>query len=289
MYIGKVTACFSKRLNLNGGSSNYSMIQKILLFRNLIDNIPKNIGLYMVGVILLLANRISIEITEIGLGLAAFLILYSSIYVLNDLFDIDEDMKSGEKIDRKPLAKGTVKKNEALMFSGFLLAVGILFSILLNLIFLGVICILFFSNILYSSPLYGLKRTVLGLPLVLIMQILKIFLPWTVSAEFIQFPTLFVLSFSLIYLIIFQGYKERKTIGESTRNEPVLFRISIAIFVASVLLYPYPLFQICIMCYLLAGIVFFRNSHLIDRKVLMLSPLYILLGVILLFYLLAYL
>jgi len=264
------------------------MIQKILLFRNLIDNIPKNVGLYMVGVILMLANHVSFDIWVIGFGLAAFLFSYSSIYVLNDLFDIDEDMKSHKKTERKPLAKGTVKKNEALVITVILLALGVFFSILLNMVFLGVVCILFFTNILYSVSSLRLKHTILGLPLVLIMQILKVLLPWTTSTELIHFPTLFVLSFSLVYLMIFEGYKQNKTIGQSIWGEPVLFGASILILIASMLLYPSPLFQAAIMCYLLAGTVYFRNLHLTDRKVIILSPFYILLGVFLFAYMIVY-
>jgi 4-hydroxybenzoate polyprenyltransferase len=261
------------------------MIQKTLLFRNLVDNIPKNIGLYMIGAILLVADHFSFDPITIGLGLIAFLFSYSSIYVMNDLFDVAEDMKNGEKAARKPLANGTVTKNEAFVISIMLLAIGILLSFLLNLIFLGVVCLLIITNYLYSVPPSRLKHTFLGLPLVLVMQIMKILLPWTTSVDLNYFPTLFVLSFSLIYLIIFVGYKQNKTIGASVREEPVLFGLSILVLITSILLYPSPLFQMAIICYLLAGIVFFRDVRLTDMKVIKLSPVYILLGVFLFVYL----
>jgi 4-hydroxybenzoate polyprenyltransferase len=265
------------------------MFRKIPLFKNLIDNIPKNAGLYMVGVILIPGAHIDYDPIQVSLGLFSFLVSYSSIYVMNDLFDITEDRESGEKTERKPLAKGTVKRSEAFAISGILLAIGILFTLLLNLLFLGVTCILVLANILYSAPPLRLKHGVFGLPLVLIMQLLKILLPWTLTTGLIQFPILFVLGFSVIYLIIFQGYKEQKTIGESVRDESLLFGLSIVMFLASVLLYPGPSFQIFIVCYLLAGLVFFRNSHLIDRRVLVLSPVYVLAGIIMFFLILVYL
>lgn len=265
------------------------MFRKIPLFRNLIDNVPKNAGLYMIGVILIVGAHIDYDSFQLYLGLFSFLISYSSIYVMNDLFDIAEDRESGEKTERKPLAKGTVKRSEAFAISGILFAIGILFTLLLNLLFLGVTCILMLANILYSAPPLRLKHGVLGLPLVLIMQLMKILLPWTLTTELVQFPTLFVLGFSVIYLIIFQGYKQQKTIGESIRDESLLFGFSIVMFLASVLLYPRPSFQIFVICYLLAGIVFFRNSHLIDRRVLVLSPVYVLIGIIMFFLMLVYL
>jgi 4-hydroxybenzoate polyprenyltransferase len=265
------------------------MFRKILLFRNLIDNVPKNAGLYMIGVILILGAHIDYDPIQVSLGLFSFLVAYSSIYVMNDLFDIAEDRESGEKKERKPLAKGTVKRIEAFTISGILFAVGILFTLLLNFLFLGVTCILMLVNILYSAPPLRLKHGVLGSPLVLIMQLMKILLPWTLTAGLVQFPTLFVLGFSVIYLIIFQGYKQRKTIGVSVRDESLLFGFSIVLFLASVLLYQSPSFQIFILCYLLAGILFFRNSHLIDRRVLVLSPVYVVIGIIMFFLMLVYL
>lgn len=263
------------------------MIQKILIFRNLIDNVPKNIGLYAIGVALLFANHFSFEYVEIVIGLVAFLFSYSSIYVMNDLFDIAEDMISDEKVTRKPLAQGTVTKKEALLLSIVLLTIGVSTASLINVIFFVVICMLVFMNSLYSIPPIRLKHTVLGLPLILIMQILKIMLPWTTSANLHQFPTLFVLSFSLLYLIIFIGYKQNKTIGGSIRDEPVALGVSILVLFASILIYSNPILQGAIMAYLLVGIVHFRDLHLTDRNVIKRSPIYIFLGVLLLIYLIA--
>ena len=73
------------------------MFRRILLFRNLTDNIPKNIGLYSVGVMLLFLFRIKIDLLQILLGLLAFLVSYSSIYVLNDLYDIEDDKRDEKK------------------------------------------------------------------------------------------------------------------------------------------------------------------------------------------------
>ena len=89
------------------------MIKRVLLFRNLIDNIPKNIGLYSVGVMLLFLFRVTIDSLQFLLGLLAFMVSYSSIYVLNDLCDIEDDKKDEKKVLRKPLAHGVVNRSEA--------------------------------------------------------------------------------------------------------------------------------------------------------------------------------
>lgn len=284
------------------------MIRRALLFRNLVDNIPKNIGLYSVGVMFLLLHQIPIEVAQTLLGLVSFLVSYSSVYVLNDLFDVEEDKKDERKVLRKPIAQGVVNKNEAVRIFILFLVPGLLLSFLRNLLFFGVVCSLVFINIIYSVPLTSsrqvtvptnnpignqaiegiypksLKHTILGPPLVLIMQILKIFLPWTINTGLMQFPVLFAVGFSLIYIVLFKGYKENMTIGASVKHEPLLFCVAILVFALSMSLYAEPMLQASILIYLLSGIAIFWNSHITDRKFLLLSPIYIFLGVIMLLY-----
>jgi 4-hydroxybenzoate polyprenyltransferase len=67
------------------------MIRKTLLFRNLVDNIPKNVGLYSIGILFLTISGYAFDVLEMVWGLFAFIISYSSVYVFNDIFDIAED------------------------------------------------------------------------------------------------------------------------------------------------------------------------------------------------------
>lgn len=274
------------------------MIRTVLLFRNLTDNIPKNIGLYSVGVMLLFLFRVTIDSLQLLLGLLAFLVSYSSIYVLNDLYDIEDDRKDERKSLRKPLAQGVVIRKEAVTIFVSFLILGLLLSIFLNLLFFCVVSSLIFINLIYSIPLTNirkksledvrsksLKHTTLGLPLVILLQLLKIFLPWTISTQVMQFPILFAIGFSLIYAILFKGYKEYRTIGESVMQAPFSFGFAGAFFISSISMYPEPFVQGAIVLYIFAGIVFFRNSHLTDRRVLLFSPIYIFLGVVVLLYL----
>ncbi|MHA1904340.1 MAG: UbiA family prenyltransferase [Candidatus Thorarchaeota archaeon] len=289
------------------------MIQRILLFRNLVENIPKNIGLYSVGILLLVLYRIAIETTSILLGMLAFIISYSSVYVLNDIWDIAEDVKDAEKIPRKPLARGYVDRREAVKLSATLLVIGLVFSTCLNILFFGLMCSLIVVNILYSAPLihnsrighsshetaqkhnsYGveyrtsLKYTVVGLPLIFIMQFLKILLPWTISSELANFPYFFGLGFSCMYLVFFKGYKENETVGECIKQAPILALLTVVIFVLSFVVHPEPVLQAMILMYLLAGITFFWKSRFTDRKVIVLGSIYIIVGVFALLYLMTY-
>ena len=161
----------------------------------------------------------------------------------------------------------------------------------------GTISILIITNALYSIPIYApsksqprsLKHTIAGLPLVFAMQFLKILLPWTLTTEIAQFPFLFASWFSLIYLILFKGYKDNYTLGESLMHRPWLFGVAVIVFLLSLQTHQEPALQATIFLYLVGGIILFRNYHLIDKKVICYGSVYILLGIILLFWLLVFL
>ena len=289
------------------------MIRKTLLFRNLVDNVPKNIGLYCVGILFLVISGYSFETVKMVLGLIAFLISYSSVYVFNDIFDISEDGGLPAKCKRKPLVQGSVEKSEAATISLVLLIVGLSLSLLQNLIFFGILSFLIILNVLYSIPLVtfprspsaqyetdqqnnrleiirptSFKHTIAGLPLVFVMQFLKILLPWTITPQLIHFPFLFAVGFSLTYVVLFKGYKMNRTIGGSVISEPLLFSASVIFFFLSMLVHPEPIIQASIFLYLLTGVVFFRKHHLVDKTVIILSPVYIIVGVLTLFWLILY-
>lgn len=272
------------------------MIRKTLLFRNLVDNLVKNLGLYSVGVLLLVLYRQPFDAALMLLGLFTFIIAYSSVYVFNDIFDAAEDATDGEKIKRKPLARGSVERSEAVVICLIFLVMGLVVSTLLGLLFFGTVSSLVIVNLLYSAPLSSrengghlrLKHTAFGLPLVLVMQFLKIFLPWTITIELFSFPYLFALGFSCLYLVLFKGYKRNLTVGESFKHETILTIATFVILVLSMLVHQGPIVQAMILGYLLAGVAIFWKSRLIDRRVILVSPFYILLGVIALLYLMTY-
>ncbi|MHA2384984.1 MAG: hypothetical protein ACXAEE_02100, partial [Candidatus Thorarchaeota archaeon] len=133
----------------------------------------------------------------------------------------------------------------------------------------------------------SLKYTGAGLPLVFVMQFLKILLPWTLTTELDQFPLLFASWFSLIYLVLFKGYKANYTIGDSLLHQSRLFGVAVIVFVLSLLIHQEPILQASIFLYLVGGIVLFRNYHLIDKRVILFGSVYISFGIIILFWLIA--
>lgn len=87
------------------------------------------------------------------LGFLAFCCMASSIYIINDYRDIEDDKKHPEK-SKRPLASGKVSKTSALIISALLIATGLTISLLIEQKFLFVICIYFLINLAYS---FGLK------------------------------------------------------------------------------------------------------------------------------------
>lgn len=89
-------------------------------------------------------------------GFVAFSLLASSIYIINDYRDIEDDKKHPEK-SKRPLASGAVNKNVALLLSCVLTVAGAVLSYLLDssgkLLFIA--GIYYMMNLSYS---FGLKN-----------------------------------------------------------------------------------------------------------------------------------
>jgi len=89
-------------------------------------------------------------------GFAAFCCIASSIYIINDYRDIEDDRKHPVKCKR-PLASGMVKPLHAIIICGCLIITGCAFAYVANpgLQFLLVLGVYFFMNLAYS---FGLKN-----------------------------------------------------------------------------------------------------------------------------------
>ena len=89
-------------------------------------------------------------------GFLAFSCLASSIYIINDYRDIEDDRKHPEK-SKRPLASGEVKKSYALVLSGLLTIIGMVTAFLIDETgkFLFITGIYYLLNLSYS---FGLKN-----------------------------------------------------------------------------------------------------------------------------------
>ncbi|MCK9454059.1 decaprenyl-phosphate phosphoribosyltransferase [Sulfurimonas sp.] len=76
----------------------------------------------------------------------------SSIYIFNDLLDIEEDRVHPTKKNR-PLANGSISKKSAIILMFLLSSTSLFLSFIFNIELFGVLLIYFFLNILYSIKL----------------------------------------------------------------------------------------------------------------------------------------
>jgi decaprenyl-phosphate phosphoribosyltransferase len=88
------------------------------------------------------------------LGFLAFCCIASSIYIINDYRDIEDDKKHPEK-SKRPLASGSVAKNTSIIICILLLLAGFGIAYFIRGKFLFVLSIYFLINLAYS---FGLKN-----------------------------------------------------------------------------------------------------------------------------------
>ncbi len=88
------------------------------------------------------------------LSFISFSFVASSIYILNDVIDVNEDVLHPEKKNR-PIASGRIKVTEAYVFSSILLLLGLLVAFVISSNVLILICSYLALNFAYSM---GLKK-----------------------------------------------------------------------------------------------------------------------------------
>jgi decaprenyl-phosphate phosphoribosyltransferase len=94
------------------------------------------------------------KVGELLLGFLAFSFVASSIYIINDYRDVEDDKKHPVKKNR-PIASGAVSKTAALLICGLLVAVGFGLAYIIRDKFMFVLGIYFVINVCYSL---GLKN-----------------------------------------------------------------------------------------------------------------------------------
>jgi decaprenyl-phosphate phosphoribosyltransferase len=104
-------------------------------------------------------------------GVAVFCCVASSIYIINDYRDIEDDKKHPVK-NKRPLASGAVSKNAAIIICILLLITGFTIAYFLRDKFLFVVAIYFLLNLGYS---FGLKSIpILDIVIVAIGFVLRV-------------------------------------------------------------------------------------------------------------------
>jgi 4-hydroxybenzoate polyprenyltransferase len=83
------------------------------------------------------------------LAFVGFCLISSTVYIINDIFDIESDRSHPKKKDR-PIASGRISINTAIILASFLLVISILVVINLKLNFTIILIFYLLMNIMYS-------------------------------------------------------------------------------------------------------------------------------------------
>jgi len=102
---------------------------------------------------------------------ALFSIAASSIYLVNDLVDLESDRKNSTKRFR-PLAAGEIKESQAIFGSIFLIVLGSILTVILKPSLIPVLCLYILLNLLYSFRLK--KIPILDVILLAVMYEMRI-------------------------------------------------------------------------------------------------------------------
>ncbi|HRN73072.1 MAG TPA: decaprenyl-phosphate phosphoribosyltransferase [Ginsengibacter sp.] len=136
-------------------------------------------------------------------GFFCFSFVASSIYILNDYRDIEDDKKHPEKKFR-PLPAGTVEKSVALVMSVLLLVAGTAWGGFINYHFLVILLLYWLLNIGYSL---GLKNiSILDIFIIAIGFVLRV----NAGSVIIQVPLSEWLIIMVFLLAIFLGLGKRR-------------------------------------------------------------------------------
>ncbi len=148
-----------------------------------------------------------------------FSISASSIYIVNDIVDVEDDRKHPKKKFR-PIASGSVSKNSAILLSLILLTISPAISFILNLKLFYVIFVYIILNVLYSFKLKHIP--ILDISIIAIGFVLRLYAgSFAINVPLSMWIVLIVFLLSLFLalakrrddvLLYLQGNEVRKSI-----------------------------------------------------------------------------
>jgi 4-hydroxybenzoate polyprenyltransferase len=141
---------------------------------------------------------------HVFLAFIIFSLAASSIYIVNDFFDITEDKKHPEK-SKRPLASGAIKIKNAFVLQGFLMLSALLLALTVSLPLFYIIVIYISLNILYSKWLKHI--TILDINIIAIGFVLRLLAGSTVANIT---PSVWILLVTYL-LALFLGISKRRT------------------------------------------------------------------------------
>ena len=242
-----------------------------IFFNSITASLPKNTIQFLFGVLLFWLIIGTFEIFVAVLGLVAFAVAYSSVYMYNDIVDHRIDKKDKEKLKWKLIASGDLSVKKAKYLSVALGVTGLSLSFLVNKWFFLIITALLFLNFLHTSPRTRFKSSVTKTSInMTVIEFLKYSTGWfALTSNISFFPILLVFSVSLIYTTGYMLYKFRFK-GNTIRSKKKVFWIfgtlSSVSYVVSIFLYGFPLSMIILITIAVTAFLFFRHVKFLSYR-----------------------
>jgi|GEM_PF-2750318 len=161
----------------------------------------KNSFYFLAGYLLSVFIYSSFDFFKLFIGYGSFILVYSCVYVINDLFDLKYDRLHPYKKDR-PIASNRLKPRTALLMCLSFYAIGLTASfIFINPLHFTCLVLLILGNVLYSHPYVKTKKSIISAGLILAMlQYTKLLAGWSINAGFSFEITPFAMIFACLYL-----------------------------------------------------------------------------------------
>jgi 4-hydroxybenzoate polyprenyltransferase len=228
------------------------MVLKSVLYNSVTVSLPKNAVQFLLGVVLFWLVFGAFDFLTASLALAAFIIGYSSVYFFNDITDCEEDRDDSEKREWKLVANGKIGKRGAGAIGFLLLVSGIALASAVNGWFLMIMVLLISLNFLHSSPYVRMKKRMAGAAVnITTIEFLKYSSGWfALTSNLTAFPFWLILTFSLIYTVVYLVYKFRFKGKEIKLNKSVIVPLGVASafsYLVSIALYNFALPMILLL------------------------------------------
>ena len=266
------------------------MKYKAIVYNSITVSLPKNIIQFLVGIVLYWIIIGPFNYIKAFIGLVAFLITYSSVYIMNDIIDYEEDRKDKLKKEWKIIANGTISIKDAVALLVFMLVVGFSLSLIVGVRFTIAMILLIFLNFLHSSPFTKfkkrIKRTVVNMTTI---EFIKYSSGWfALTTNISYFPFWLILCLALAYTFSYITYKFKLDISWVKKHRLLFsFMLSLASlsYILSLMMYDFPVSLLILLIFPVAIFMLAKRFKWEARMKNMLFLEYILLPIIIISFL----
>jgi hypothetical protein len=205
------------------------------------------------------------------IGLISLLLVYSGVYIFNDVTDLEEDkMHEVNWKKQRPLPSNKVNPGFAKKELVVLIIAGLLLSTLVNWLFMIVLLLIVVINFFYTG--LRLKRwPMFSMNLLVALQVMKIVLGWlSINTNTLMMPLTFFITYGLGYGLSISVYKKKRFSSEKRfRLYAIITGLSaLVMFVASIIIHDWirlPLLMVALISTVF-GLILFKLKDKLSKE-----------------------